>query len=210
MKGLVGRKLGMSCLFTKENNYIPVTVIEVKPNRVVQVKNLVNNNKYYSIQVTTGSQKIHRLTKSQIGHFAKSSIIPGRGLWEFYIQNNEKINTGHNITVELFMNVNKVDITGLSKGKGFAGTIKRWNFHGQYASHGNSLSHRVPGSIGQNQTPGKVFKGKKMAGQLGNKKVTIQNLKIIRVDIEREILLVQGGVPGPIGGNLIIKLPIKT
>lgn len=209
MKGLIGRKVGMTRLFTKEGISIPVTVIKIEANRVTQVKNIEKDG-YCAFQVTTGIKKNSRISKPKAGHFAKAGVEAGRGLWEFRVRNIEKINVGHNITVELFNNIKKVDITGTSKGKGFAGTIKRWNFHTQDATHGNSLSHRVPGSIGQNQTPGKVFKGKKMAGQLGNEQVTVQSLDVIRIDAKRNLLLVKGAVPGAIGGDLIVKQAVKA
>ncbi|URJ27996.1 50S ribosomal protein L3 [Candidatus Blochmannia vicinus (nom. nud.)] len=209
MKGLIGKKLGMTRLFNEDGLSIPVTMIEIKPNRVTQVKNIKNDG-YCAVQVTTGIKNIKHVNKSEIGHVLKSGIDPGRGLWEFRCDNKTEILVGDIITIQIFTDVKKVDITGISKGKGFSGTIKRWNFHMQDASHGNSLSHRAPGSIGQNQTPGRVFKGKKMAGQLGNYKVTVQNLDVISVDVARNILLVKGAVPGIIGGNLAIKKSIKV
>ncbi|WP_082799141.1 50S ribosomal protein L3 [Candidatus Gullanella endobia] len=209
MKGLIGRKIGMTCIFSKDGISIPVTVIKIEENRVTQIKNLKNDG-YYAIQVTVGTKKANCVTKSEAGHFAKAGVEAGRGLWEFRIENSEEITVGKSITVELFANVKKVDVTGTSKGKGFSGTVKRWNFRTQDTTHGNSLSHRVPGSIGQNQTPGKVFKGKKMAGQLGNERVTIQNLNIVNIDVERNLLLVKGAVPGSIGSDLIIKPAIKA
>ncbi|PPI88544.1 50S ribosomal protein L3 [Candidatus Pantoea edessiphila] len=209
MTGLVGKKIGMTRIFTKESVSIPITVIEVKDNHVVQIKDLVNDG-YNAIQVTTGNKKTNRITKAQAGHFKKAMVEAGLGLWEFRVGKSELYSLGQKISIELFCDIKKVDITGISKGKGFAGTVKRWNFRTQDAAHGNSLSHRVPGSIGQNQTPGRVFKGKKMAGQLGKERVTIQSLDVVCVDIKRKLLLVKGGVPGAIGGNLIIKPAIKT
>ncbi|QCI20067.1 50S ribosomal protein L3 [Buchnera aphidicola (Brevicoryne brassicae)] len=208
MIGLVGKKLGMTRIFTKEGASIPVTVIELQENRITQVKN-INTDLYSAIQVTTGVQKTNKLTKPKAGHFLKSGVVPGRGLWEFRINKNEVFQVGQNINIHIFKNVKKVDVTGFSKGKGFSGTVKRWNFHTQDATHGNSLSHRVPGSIGQNQTPGRVFKGKKMAGQLGNNRVTVQSLNIVKIDENRNLLLVKGAVPGATGGNLIVKPAIK-
>ncbi|WAI18890.1 MAG: 50S ribosomal protein L3 [Buchnera aphidicola (Brevicoryne brassicae)] len=208
MIGLVGKKLGMTRVFTKEGASIPVTVIELQENRITQVKN-INTDLYSAIQVTTGVQKTNKLTKPKAGHFLKSGVVPGRGLWEFRINKNEVFQVGQNINIHIFKNVKKVDVTGFSKGKGFSGTVKRWNFHTQDATHGNSLSHRVPGSIGQNQTPGRVFKGKKMAGQLGNNRVTVQSLNIVKIDENRNLLLVKGAVPGATGGNLIVKPAIK-
>lgn len=209
MKGLIGRKIGMTRIFTKEGISIPVTVIEIETNRVTQIKDC-NHDGYCAFQVTTGSKKANRINKSEFGHFAKAGVEVGRGLWEFRIKDNEKIIVGQNITLKLFTDIKKVDITGTSKGKGFAGTVKRWNFRTQDASHGNSLSHRVPGSIGQNQTPGRVFKGKKMAGQLGNERVTVQNLVIVHVNIERNLLIVKGAVPGVNGSDLIVKPAVKA
>ncbi|QIE02200.1 50S ribosomal protein L3 [Buchnera aphidicola] len=209
MIGLVGKKLGMTRIFTKEGTSIPVTVIELKDNRITQVKN-IDTDYYCAIQVTTDIKKINKLNKPQAGHFLKSGVAPGRGLWEFRIKKDEIFEIGEILKINIFNNIKKVDVTGTSKGKGFCGTVKRWNFHTQDATHGNSLSHRVPGSIGQNQTPGRVFKGKKMAGQLGNHRVTIQNLKIIDIDENKNILLVKGSVPGATGSNLIVKPAIKA
>jgi len=199
----------MTRIFNKEGASVPVTVIELKENRITQVKN-INTDFYCAVQVTTGIKKSNRLNKPQAGHFLKSGVIPGRGLWEFKINKHEKFTVGQSITVNIFNNIKKVDVTGVSKGKGFCGTVKRWNFHTQDATHGNSLSHRVPGSIGQNQTPGRVFKGKKMAGQLGNSRVTIQNLNIVHIDERRNLLLVKGAVPGATGSDLIVKPAIKV
>jgi large subunit ribosomal protein L3 len=209
MIGLVGKKIGMTRIFTKEGVSLPVTVIELQENRITQVKN-IKTDLYCAIQVTTGVKKSNRLTKPKAGHFLKSGVIPGRGLWEFRVNNNQTFKVGESIKINIFNNIKKVDITGVSKGKGFCGTVKRWNFHTQDATHGNSLSHRVPGSIGQNQTPGRVFKGKKMAGQLGNNRVTIQNLNIVEIDEKRNLLLVKGSVPGATGSNLIVKPAIKV
>lgn len=209
MIGLVGKKIGMTRIFTKEGVSLPVTVIQLQENRITQVKN-VKTDLYCAIQVTTGIKKSNRLTKPKAGHFLKAGVIPGRGLWEFRINKNEIFKVGESIKINIFNNVKKVDITGFSKGKGFCGTVKRWNFHTQDATHGNSLSHRVPGSIGQNQTPGRVFKGKKMAGQLGNHRVTVQNLNIVKIDEKRNLLLVKGAVPGATGSNLIVKPAIKV
>ncbi|ASX26592.1 50S ribosomal protein L3 [Candidatus Williamhamiltonella defendens] len=210
MKGLVGKKLGMTRIFTKDGISIPVTVIEIKANRVTQVKNL-DSDGYLALQVTTGTKKASRVNKPQAGHFAKANIEAGRGLWEFRISEQDApVFLGHTFEVSMFKPGDIVDVTGKSKGKGFSGTVKRWNFRTQDASHGNSLSHRVPGSIGQNQTPGKVFKGKKMSGQLGNERVTIQNLEVVRVDVVREILLIKGGVPGAVGKDVIVKLAVKA
>ncbi|MDQ6191836.1 50S ribosomal protein L3 [Klebsiella pneumoniae] len=198
----------MTRIFTEDGVSIPVTVIEVEANRVTQVKDRLT-------MATAQSRlppvlKANRVTKPEAGHFAKAGVEAGRGLWEFRLADGEEFTVGQNISVELFADVKKVDVTGTSKGKGFAGTVKRWNFRTQDATHGNSLSHRVPGSIGQNQTPGKVFKGKKMAGQLGNERVTVQSLDVVRVDAERNLLLVKGAVPGATGSDLIVKPAVKA
>ncbi|MEG7475115.1 50S ribosomal protein L3 [Serratia marcescens] len=209
MIGLVGKKVGMTRIFTEDGVSIPVTVIESEANRVTQVKSL-DTDGYRAVQVTTGSKKANRVTKPEAGHFAKAGVEAGRGLWEFRLEEGQEFAAGQEISVEIFADVKKVDVTGTSKGKGFAGTVKRWNFRTQDATHGNSLSHRVPGSIGQNQTPGKVFKGKKMAGHLGDERVTVQSLDVVRVDAERNLLLVKGAVPGATGGNLIVKPAVKA
>ena len=209
--GLVGRKLGMTRVFTEDGVSIPVTVIEVEANRVTQLKTLETDG-YTAVQVTTGVKKASRLTKAEAGHFAKAEVEAGRGLWEFRLNDGEgaDLKVGSELKVDIFADVKKADVTGISKGKGFAGTVKRWNFRTQDMTHGNSRSHRVPGSIGQNQSPGKVFKGKKMAGQLGNERVTVQSLDVVRVDAERNLLLVKGAVPGATGSDLIVKPAVKA
>ena len=209
--GLVGRKLGMTRVFTEDGASIPVTVIEVEANRVTQVKSLESDG-YVAIQVTTGAKKASRLTGAEAGHFAKAGVDAGRGLWEFRLNESEAadVAVGAELNVGVFADVKKVDVTGTSKGKGFAGTVKRWNFRTQDMTHGNSRSHRVPGSIGQNQSPGKVFKGKKMSGHLGNERVTVQCLDVVRVDVERNLLLVKGAVPGATNGDLIVKPAVKA
>ncbi|AAF95737.1 TPA: 50S ribosomal protein L3 [Vibrio cholerae] len=209
MIGLIGRKVGMTRVFTEDGVSIPVTVVEVEANRVSQVKTLETDG-YAAIQVTTGSKKANRVTKPEAGHFAKAGVEAGRGLWEFRLENGEEFAVGSELTVELFNEVKKVDVTGTSKGKGFQGAVKRWNFRTQDMTHGNSLSHRAPGSIGQCQTPGRVFKGKKMAGHMGAERVTTQNLEIVRVDAERNLLLIKGAVPGATGGNVIVKPAVKA
>lgn len=208
--GLVGRKCGMTRIFTEDGVSVPVTVIEVEPNRVTQVK-AVETDGYSAVQVTTGSRKASRVGKPAAGHYAKAEAEAGRGLWEFRLSEEEVAgySVGDAIEVNVFEAGAIVDVTGTSKGKGFAGTIKRWNFKGQDATHGNSLSHRVPGSIGQNQTPGRVFKGKKMAGHMGNRKTTVQSLEIVRVDAERNLLLVKGAVPGAAGNDVVVKPAVK-
>lgn len=208
MVGLIGKKLGMTRVFNQHGFSIPVTVIEIQENRVTQIKSIKTDG-YSAIQVTTGNKKPNRIKKPEAQHFAKAGVQPGRILREFRIKDDEKFILGQSISIGFFSEIKKVDITGISKGKGFSGTIKRWNFRTQDATHGNSLSHRVPGSIGQNQTPGKVFKGKKMAGQLGNYRVTIQNIEIVKIDLENNVLLIKGSVPGTTGSNLIIKPAIK-
>ncbi|EOD57119.1 50S ribosomal protein L3 [Aeromonas molluscorum] len=207
--GLVGRKVGMTRIFTEDGVSIPVTVIEVEANRVTQVKS-VETDGYNAIQVTTGAKKASRVTKPEAGHFAKAGVEAGRGLWEFRLNNGEVFTVGGELKVDLFADVKLVDVTGTSKGKGFAGTVKRWNFRTQDMTHGNSLSHRAPGSIGQNQSPGKVFKGKKMAGHMGAERVTTQNLELVRVDAERNLLLIKGAVPGATNGNVIVKPAVKA
>ena len=209
MIGLVGRKVGMTRVFTEEGVSIPVTVVEVEANRVAQVKTLENDG-YAAIQVTAGAKKANRVTKPEAGHFAKAGVEAGRGLWEFRLENGEEFEVGAELNVELFNEIKKVDVTGTSKGKGFQGAVKRWNFRTQDMTHGNSLSHRAPGSIGQCQTPGRVFKGKKMAGHMGAERVTTQNLEIVRVDAERNLLLIKGAVPGSTGGNVIVKPAVKA
>jgi len=209
--GLIGRKVGMTRIFTEDGVSIPVTVIEATPNRVTQLRTDETDG-YKALQVTAGEKKASRVNKAAAGHFAKAGVEAGRGLWEFRLDNNEGegIQVGSEITVEIFADTKMVDVVGTSKGKGFQGAIKRWNFSHQRNTHGNSLSHRAPGSIGQNQSPGKVFKGKKMAGQMGNKRVTMQSLDVVRVDTENNLLLVKGTVPGAPGGDVIIKAAIKA
>ncbi|KMT64673.1 50S ribosomal protein L3 [Catenovulum maritimum] len=208
--GLVGRKVGMTRIFTEDGVSIPVTVIEIEANRVTQVKT-VETDGYSALQVTTGSKKANLVNKPKAGHFAKANVAAGRGLWEFTLGDNEGegIEVGSEIKVDILNDVNKVDVTGTSKGKGFAGVIKRWNFSRQDETHGNSLSHRAPGSIGQNQSPGKVFKGKKMCGHMGDARVTTQNLEVVRVDAERNLLLVKGAVPGATNGDVLVKPAVK-
>ncbi len=209
--GLVGRKVGMTRIFTEDGASVPVTVIEVEANRVTQVKT-VETDGYRALQVTTGTKKANRVNKPSAGHFAKANVEAGRGLWEFALGDNEGegIEVGAEIKVDILTDVNKVDVTGTSKGKGFAGAIKRWNFSRQDETHGNSLSHRAPGSIGQNQSPGKVFKGKKMAGHLGAERVTTQNLEVVRIDAERNLVLVKGAIPGATNSDVIVKPAVKA
>ena len=208
--GLVGRKSGMTRVFTEDGESIPVTVVEISPNRVTQIKEL-DSDGYRAIQVTAGSRKASRVNKSLAGHFAKAGVEAGTGLWEFRLeQSDEAPEVGSELTVERFEVGQIVDVAGKSKGKGFQGGVKRWNFKMQDATHGNSLSHRAPGSIGQNQTPGRVFKGKKMAGHMGARNVTTQGLEIVRVDVERNLLLIKGAVPGAPGGDVIVRPTVKA
>jgi len=209
--GIVGRKAGMTRIFNDDGVSVPVTVISVDPNRVTQIKN-VENDGYRALQVTTGERRASRVTKSMAGHYAKAGTEAGRGLWEFRLADDEgaEIEVGSEIKVDIFEAGQTVDVTGTSIGKGFAGVIKRYNFAMQDATHGNSISHRAPGSIGQCQTPGRVFKGKKMSGHMGNVQRTAQNLEVVRVDAERSLLLVKGAVPGSKGGDVIIHPAVKA
>lgn len=206
--GVVGRKCGMTRVFTEEGNSIPVTVIEVEPNRVTQFKSEETDG-YTAVQVTVGERRASRVTKAQAGHFAKAGVAAGRAVTEFRVEEGE-YKPGDELTAELFTVGQLVDVTGQSKGKGFAGTIKRWNFRGQDNTHGNSVSHRVPGSIGQCQTPGRVFKGKKMSGHMGAERKTVQSLEVVRVDAERNLLLVKGAVPGATGSDVIVRPAAKV
>ena len=208
--GLVGRKSGMTRVFTNDGVSIPVTVIEVTPNRVTQVKS-GDSDGYCAIQVTTGSRKAAKVAKAEAGHFAKANVEAGRGLWEFRLEANADAPVvGAELTVADFEAGQKVDVTGVSKGKGYQGTVKRWNFRTQDWTHGNSVSHRVPGSIGQNQSPGRVFKGKKMSGHMGAERVTVQTLEVVRVDAERNLLLVKGAIPGAAGGDVLVRPAVKV
>ncbi len=208
--GVVGRKVGMTRVFTEDGASVPVTVIEVEPNRITQLKSLETDG-YKSVQVTTGSRKASRVTKPLAGHYAKAGTEAGRGLWEFRLAEDEgnDFELKGEIKVDIFEEGQKIDVQGTSQGKGFQGGIKRWNFTMQDATHGNSLAHRSNGSIGQNQTPGRVFKGKKMSGHMGARTRTGVNLEVVRVDVERNLLLVKGAVPGSKGGNLIVKPAVK-
>ena len=207
--GIVGRKSGMTRIFTEDGTSIPVTVIEVDPNRITQVKN-VETDGYNAVQVVVGSRRASRVTKPQKGHLEKAQADAGSMIVELRNDAQEAFEVGGQITVEAFEAGQIVDVTGESKGKGFAGGVKRWNFRMQDATHGNSLSHRAPGSIGQCQTPGRVFKGKKMAGHMGAARVTTQNLEVVRVDVERNLLLVKGAVPGAPGGSVVIRPAVKS
>ena len=208
--GLVGRKVGMTRVFTEDGVSIPVTVVEVQPNRVTQVKTLETDG-YRALQVTTGSKKASRVNKPQAGHFAKAGVDAGRGLWEFRLNEGEgnDVVVGAELKADIFTENTKVDVTGTSKGKGFAGVIKRYNFAMQDATHGNSVSHRAPGSIGMCQTPGRVFKGKKMAGHMGAVRVTVQRLDIVRVDVANNLILIKGAIPGAINGTVFVNPTVK-
>ena len=208
--GLVGRKSGMTRVFTEDGASVPVTVVEIAPNRVTQIKELETDG-YRAIQVTAGSRKASKVSKPEAGHYAKAGVAAGDGLWEFRLDgSDEAFEVGSELTVERFEQGQKVDVAGRSKGKGFSGVVKRWNFRTQDATHGNSLSHRAPGSIGQCQTPGRVFKGKKMSGHMGDERVTTQGLEVVRVDVERNLLLIKGAVPGAPGGEVIIRPTVKA
>jgi large subunit ribosomal protein L3 len=206
--GIVGRKCGMTRVFDENGVSTPVTVIEVTPNRITQVKTQENDG-YQAIQITTGEVKANRVNAPKAGHFKKAGVEAGRGLWEFRTDSLDGFEAGGEIKVDIFEEGQIVDVTGTSKGKGFQGVIKRWNFAMQDATHGNSVSHRAPGSIGQNQSPGKVFKGKKMSGHMGAVRQTTQNLAIVRVDAERNLLLIKGAVPGATGGDVIVRPAVK-
>lgn len=209
--GLVGKKCGMTRVFTEAGASIPVTVVEISANRITQVKN-TDVDGYQAIQVTTGTRRDSRVTAAQKGHFAKAGVAAGRGVWEFRANDSdlEGREIGGEILADLFEQGQIVDVTGQSKGKGFQGGVKRHNFSMQDATHGNSVSHRAIGSTGQNQSPGKVFKGKKMPGQMGNKRVTVQGLEVISVDVEKGLLVIKGAIPGATGGDVIVRPSVKA
>lgn len=209
--GIIGRKRGMTRVFTEEGQSVPVTVIEAEPNKITRVMDAEHDG-YRAVQIAWGSKKASRVNKPLAGIFSKAEISAGEGLFEFRlgVGEGEDLAQGGEIKVDIFEAGQKVDVMGTTMGKGFAGAVKRHNFSMQNATHGNSLSHRSAGSIGQNQTPGRVFKGKKMAGQLGNKQRATQNLEVVRVDAERNLILVKGAVPGAKGGKVIIKPAIKA
>ena len=211
--GLVGRKCGMTRVFTEAGESIPVTVIEAQPNRITQVKT-VENDGYSALQVSAGARKASRVSKSEAGHFAAAKVEAGDLIAEFRLEGGDKpeegdFEKGQEFKVNLFEAGQKVDVIGTTIGKGFAGTIKRHNFSMQDATHGNSLAHRAPGSIGQNQTPGRVWKGKKMSGHMGNVRRTAQNLEVVRIDEERNLLLIKGAVPGHSGGRVVVQPTVK-
>ena len=209
--GLVGRKVGMTRVFTEQGVSVPVTVLEMSPNRVTQVKSK-DTDGYSAVQVTFGQKKANRVNKAEAGHFAKAGVEAGRGLHEFALTEEKlaELKVGDEVTVAIFEAGQFVDVTGTSKGKGFAGTIKRHSFGSQRASHGISRSHRVPVSIGMNQDPGRVFPGKRMAGQYGNTTATVQRLEVVRVDAERNLLLVKGAVPGAANGDVVVRPSVKV
>ncbi len=208
--GVIGKKEGMTRIFTEEGNSVPVTVVHVEPNRVTQVRS-VDMDGYRAYQVTTGQRRSTRVNKSAAGHYAKANTEAGRGLWEFRLADGEgdDIEVGGELKVGIFETGQIIDATGTSIGKGFAGVVKRYNFKTQDATHGNSLAHRAPGSIGQNQSPGHVFKGKKMSGQMGNVRCTVQNLEVVRVDEEQGVILIKGAIPGAKGSDVILRPAVK-
>ena len=209
--GLVGRKAGMTRVFTEAGETVPVTVIEVLPNRITQVKTR-DQDGYRAVQVTYGTRRPQLYSKAVAGHYARASVAPGRALVEFRIAEADKaeLKPGAEIKADLFKEGEVVDVTGTTIGKGFAGTMKRHNFAGGYASHGNSVSHRAPGSIGQRQTPGRVFKGRRMSGHMGVVRRTTENLRVVQVDLERNLLLIRGAVPGAPGGQVIVRPSVKA
>ena len=209
--GLVGRKVGMTRVFAEDGATIPVTVLDMSDNRVTQIKTAETDG-YNAVQITFGSRKANRVNKAEAGHFAKAGVEAGRGLHEFLLDVAKlgELKAGDAITVEVFQVGQLVDVTGTSQGTGFAGAIKRHNFSSNRASHGNSVSHRSPGSIGMAQDPGRVFPGKRMAGQLGNVKSTVQSLEVVRIDVERQLLLVKGAVPGAKGGDVVVRPAVKA
>ena len=209
--GLVGRKAGMTRVFTDAGESIPVTVVVVEPNRVTRLKTEETDG-YRAVQLTMGTRKPSRVSKPQAGHLAKHGVEAGEGLWEFRLDEGEgeEFTPGRALDVTTFEAGQKVDATGTSIGKGYAGVVKRHNFRTQDASHGNSLAHRAPGSIGQNQTPGRVFKGKRMAGHMGAVRRTARNLEIVRIDETRNAILIKGAVPGPKGGRIVVRPAVKA
>jgi large subunit ribosomal protein L3 len=207
--GLIGRKRGMTRVFSEDGVSTPVTVIEIEPNHVSQLKT-VDADGYNAVQLTAGERKANRVTKPQAGHFSKAKAPAGRKVCEFRVDSLDDIELGSEIKVDIFEDGQTIDVSGITKGKGFAGVVKRHGFGGGDATHGNSLAHRAPGSIGQCQTPGRVFKGKRMAGQMGDKKRTLQNLSIVKVDAERNLLLIKGSVPGATGSNIVVRPAVKA
>jgi len=208
--GIVGRKCGMSRVFTDDGRSIPVTLIDASPNRITQVKT-VESDGYTAVQVTAGNKRAALVNKPLAGHYANAKVEAGRGLWEFRVEAGKigDYQVGGEIKADIFAVGQIVDVQGVTKGKGFQGTIKRWNFSMGDATHGNSLSHRSPGSIGQRQTPGRVFPGKKMSGQMGNVRQSAMNLEVVQVDLERGLIAIKGSVPGAPGGNVIVRPAAK-
>ena len=206
--GLIGRKCGMTRVYSEDGTATPVTVVEVTSNRVSQVRTQERDG-YEAVQVTAGHKRPNRVTKPESGHFAKAGVEAGRVTREYRAEPGE-LETGSELQVDRFEAGQMVDVTGTSKGKGYAGTVKRWNFRSQRTTHGNNLAHRAPGSIGQNQSPGKVFKGKKMAGHMGSEQVTVQNLEVVRVDTEKNLLLIKGAVPGATGTDIVVRPAVKA
>jgi large subunit ribosomal protein L3 len=209
--GLVGRKCGMTRVFTEAGESVPVTVVEVLPNRVTQLKTTERDG-YRAVQVTYGARRPQLLSKAAAGHFAKANVAPGRALIEFRLtgKDDADLQPGSELKVDRFTAGQSVDVTGVTIGKGFAGVVKRHNFAGGYASHGHSVSHRVPGSIGQRQTPGRVFKGKRMSGHMGVLRRTIEKLRVVQIDAARNLLLISGSVPGAEGGEVIVRPSVKA
>jgi large subunit ribosomal protein L3 len=209
--GLIGRKRGMTRVFSPDGASVPVTVVEVQPNKVTRLKTPESDG-YHAVQITLGDKHLNRITRALAGEYKKAGVGAGEGMWEFRVEDvaSTGLSVGAELKVDLFSDGQKVDVTGTTIGKGFAGTVKRHNFRMQDASHGNSVSHRVPGSIGQCQTPGKVFKGKRMAGHMGDRRRTVQGLEIVRVDSARNLLLIKGAVPGAKGGDLMIRPAVKA
>lgn len=209
--GLIGRKIGITRVFGADGVVTPVTVVEVSANRVTQIKNLAGDG-YVAVQVTVGERRPVRVSKPLAGHYARANVAPGRGLWEFRLGDTDiaELKLGSEIKADVFQAGQKVDVQGTTIGKGFAGVMKRHHFSGGRASHGNSLSHRVPGSIGQRQTPGRVFPGKKMAGHMGHVTATQQNLEVVEVDVERNLILIKGAIPGAKGADVVIRPAVKA
>lgn len=209
--GLVGRKRGMTRVFTDAGETVPVTVIEALPNRVTQIKNPETDG-YRAVQVAVGSRRASRVTKAVAGHYAKANVAPGESMMEFRLGESEgaDLKSGAELKVDMFSAGQVVDVTGTTMGKGYAGVMKRHNFAGGMATHGASLSHRVPGSIGQRQTPGRVFQGKRMSGHMGVQRRTTENLKVVEVDAERNLLLIRGSIPGTEGGTVVVRPSVKV
>ena len=205
---LLGSKVGMTRIYNEDGTATPVTVLEVSPNRISQLKT-EDTDGYNALQLTAGAKKASKVSKSESGHYAKASVESGSFTRESRVDSVDGFELGSDVTLELFEEGQKVDVTGTTIGKGFAGVLKRYNFAGKDATHGNSINHRTPGSIGQNQTPGRVFKGKKMSGHMGAVKQTTQSLTVVRIDLEKNLMMVKGAVPGARGGNILVKPAVK-